>query len=151
MAKKRSKQPAQGFTLIEVTVAIIILASALTILIGMQSSLMSQTLRARNEQQAMLLARRLLASFEVVDPELSPGTQELSAAEALKLEEVSSKRDEADFKGYENFTVRLQVSYLGIPNIDPQAMKQLLVDVMWSEDPGDSLQIVYFTPNEKSK
>jgi len=137
-----------GFTLIEVTMAIVIMASALTILVGMQSSLVEQTIRGRNQQQAMLLARRILAGFEVVDPDMNEGTSEMSAAEALELSEVADERDPQDYAGYENFRVLIQFNYWGIPKIDPQAMQRILVRVMWGPLPGDSLVVSYFIASE---
>ena len=54
-----------GFTLVEVVIAILVLAGSLVVLLGLQSSAVTKALRDRNQLQAMLAARHIFAAVEV--------------------------------------------------------------------------------------
>lgn len=137
-----------GFTLIEVVLAILILGAALSVLIGMQSSVLSQTLRDRNEQQAMLFARRILSSLEVTEETIKVGEQQTSAKKMLEDFNLLNE-DEDDLVRLDSLQATLQVSFSGIPNVDEEAMKRILLRVSWSPAPEDSFEVVYYIPNDE--
>ncbi len=146
MLKKSS-----GFTLIEVAIAVLILASALGVLLGMQSSVLSQTINDRKEQQAMLLARRILAALEVSEEILKVGVESSSAKDMLESFNIEVT-DPDELKNLADLQATLQVSYSGMPGIDPeQAMKQIILRVYWGPAAADSFEVVYFVPNDENQ
>jgi general secretion pathway protein I len=68
------KRRAQGFTLLEVMVAFVILAVALGLLLGMLSRGLKQVAQAGNETEASLYAQSLLDTLGTLEP-IEPGTR----------------------------------------------------------------------------
>lgn len=140
-----------AFTLIEITIAILILASGLVILLGLQSSSIARAVRDRDKLQAMLLARQVLAAIESAKEPVQ-NQERVSSAEAMLEELLPEGRKVAAY--YDNslrrFQLRLKVGNweLPIPNFPPQQVKRLDLTVAWSNSPLDSLTITYFIPEE---
>ena len=145
-----------GFTLLEVALAILILASALVILIGMQSSAIDQAFRDKYSQQSMLLARELLSVIESTEDVINVGEKEAVADKILQEEPFSilgDKRErDADYdSALKNLMVRLSVSYWGVPGLDDHAMKKITLGIWPIEMPDEVFQVVYFIPNDEDK
>jgi len=142
---------ARGFTLIEVIMAIIILSGALVVLLGLQSSVVNQTIRDRTEEKAMLLARRILASLESSNVPIAIGTNLEDGYQVLEdLEVVGGRNDmtKDEMESLKSFQVERTVSYWGIPNIDEHAMRQIVLRIRWSDAPEDLFEAVYYVPND---
>ncbi len=146
----------KGFTLLEVALAILILASALVILIGMQSSAVDQAFRDRYSQQSMLLARELLSVIESSEDVVEIADKESSASEMLKQEPFSvleerRERDPDYDQALNDLTVHYSVAYWGIAGLDEQAMKKITLEIWPMDIPDDVFQVVYFIPNDDDK
>ena len=137
-----------GFTLVEVALAIVILAGSLVVLLGMQSSVIEQTVRDRHRQEAMLLARRIMAGIESSEMAGPEGDKSMPGSKALEEYGRSTAENARDREALDMFSVRIQVSPWGIPNIDPQALKRILLTVAWGDSAQESLELVYFMAEE---
>jgi type II secretory pathway pseudopilin PulG len=138
-----------GFTLIEVTLAILLLSGAMVILLGLQSAVMRRTYIDTQNQRAMMAARQVLSAVEASD--LPVDTQETSGSlkEVLSgLIEINAE-DEKSLQDFEDLRVHLSVTFWGIPTVNDQAMKRVELTVSWSENPQDSLDVTYFIPNDE--
>ena len=129
----------------EVLLAVIVMGSALAILLGLQGSLIDQTLRDRYQQDAMLLARRILAAVETgeIDPQVVEET--VNAEELLSdFLELDDNRDNqpTNLKEYEVF---LSIAPVGLPEID-EAMKQIVLRVYHRSIQRHVLEVTYFIP-----
>jgi prepilin-type N-terminal cleavage/methylation domain-containing protein len=142
-------QRQQGFTLIEVTLAIVLLSGAMVVLLGLQSSIMRRTYVDSQNQLAMMAARQVLSAIEVSD--LPVDTQETSGdlKEILTSLISVNAEDEKSLKIFDELSLHLSVSFWGIPTVDEQAMKRVELTVSWSDRPQDALQVVYFFPNDE--
>lgn len=135
-----------GFSLIEVTFAVLILAGGLVTLLGLQSSSLQLASRDRFTQRAMLLARQILAPIETSKEPIDIQDVEGTAAELLDRFQPGAPISEEMLKI--PFQARLKVEFWGIPNVNEEAMKRLTLTLAWSESPLDRFEIVYFMPNE---
>lgn len=142
-----------GFTLIEITIAVVILASALVILLGLQTSAIDRTIRDQNSQQAMLVSRRILSAVEAKKDELDVGEIAGNIEEVLNQLNAQDGEDVAEREALlniENYQVRLEIELSSLPELDEQ-MKRILLTLSWGDPPFESLQesyqVVYFTPH----
>lgn len=141
----------KGFTLIEITIAILILAVSLVTLLGLQSSAVQESLRTRNKQKAMLLARQIMAAIE--NDEEPPETQNVTgrAYDILKkfapFEKLGSGKDlEMKSESGADFETQFTVEDWKIPKLPEKALRRVYLKVSWSPSPADSLEVVYFVP-----
>ena len=137
----------EGFTLIEIILAIMLLAAGLSVILGLQSSAVDQTIRDRNKEFALLAGRRILSTIESGDGDIEildkdePMDKLLQSFGAL---DRNSKEEDlvrlAEFQGH------IKVEKWGIPEVNPDAMKKILLDISWSPSPRDMVQLIYFVP-----
>ena len=140
----------EGFTLIEITIAVVILAMGLSIILGLQSSAVTQSLRDRNKEIALLAGRRILAHLEVDEGDLN--TEDNSGPLPKLLERFGATEKDGDGKEdakLSDYTARLQIEPWGIPDADPEAMKRVVLTISWSDSPSDSVELAYFVPSNK--
>lgn len=139
-----------GFTLIEVAFAIFILSSSLVVLLGLQSSVVQRELRDRHRIDAMLIARSILAATEIIQDPGSErsieGTPERVLGSLITAPpEERGERESRETYGVEYY-VRYQVSPWEFPNLEPNTVRRVLVEVSWGDLPTDSLVVSYFVP-----
>jgi general secretion pathway protein I len=124
----------RGFTLLEVMVAIALIAIALTAVLGSQSQSVSLAGEARFNTTAALLAQSKMAEMELQDPE------DLTA---------DSGDFEEDFPGY---TWNLSVSNVMFerPENVSDHLKQVDLTISWGEDEEFqyALRVYRFTPKK---
>lgn len=138
------KPAERAFTLMEVSIAVLILAASLVVIIGLQSSIITKSNHDRMNLQAMLFARRILAQYEANISEISTGEIRGTAEELLKGVESDSDQ----IKIYAGMDAFLKIEQWDIPQ-KPQALKRLTVTVSWGDDPYDSMTVFYFVPYEE--
>ncbi|MCO6431875.1 MAG: prepilin-type N-terminal cleavage/methylation domain-containing protein [Deltaproteobacteria bacterium] len=145
-----SKQ--RGFTLIEVVIAVVILSTAFITLLGLQSSIMKRTLRDEEKQQAMLLARSILAAIESNVDEIQPQDETLPAGEMIEklLTDAAPRSEEGEDVQRFNLLARLAVDVWGIPNLKDDAMKRIRLSIFSAEAPEEAFEVLFFIPNEDS-
>lgn len=142
----------RGFTLIEIAFAIIILAGSFVVLLSLNSSATRRAIDDRDRQQAMLVARRILAAIEVAQDPIETQDRTGSAREILArfVEESDSDREN---RFLDRFKARLNVTLWGIPNLNPEAMKQISLTIGWGLGSNgsagqDEVKVLYFVPHE---
>jgi len=138
----------RGFTLIEVILAVVVLASGLTIILGLQSSIVSQTIRDRNREYALLAGRQILAQLEAeqVGMEARDETKPLAA---MLSEFKGTEKD--DFSPEEQsrlkeFFAHMVTTGIKVPGIDIDVLTKISLTISWSSAPIDSVEIIYFVP-----
>ena len=146
-----------GFTLVEVVIAILVLAGSLVVLLGLQSSAVTKALRDRNQLQAMLAARHIFAAVEVFQQfddrdDTLPVYQLLRDLEALPDFGDSAEEEQL----YAGMEARIQISEWENPEAlaplgaDINLLKRIYLQIFWGESPDDQLEIVYFIANENT-
>ena len=101
------RKPSAGFTLIEVMVALVIMAIAFIALCGLHLTSFKTDVRNRNESRALFLANQKL--------------------EELRSRDISSIYDEEDTDSFAPFDVEVEVN-----DIEPWE-KEVFVTVSWQE------------------
>jgi len=134
-----------GFTLVEIAFAILILAGSMVVLLGLQSSLVRREVADKNRQDAMLIARRVMAAVESLPDFPENGTRQGSARQILVellTDKVLGDRDEI----LDRYQVEMGIQNWGIPELNDRAMRSLALKVYWSDYPLDAISLVYFVP-----
>jgi prepilin-type N-terminal cleavage/methylation domain-containing protein len=136
-----------GFTLIELLIALAIMAAAAVTLIGMQSAAIARTLRDRDAQQGMLLARRIMASIEAGsdNPMELPTFDNESGVGALQKFGIPEPTEENDKRALSPFQVTLvgEELQLPLPNIDQDPLRKLTLRVSWGQASDQTFMITY--------
>jgi prepilin-type N-terminal cleavage/methylation domain-containing protein len=135
-----------GFTLIEVVFALVVLGGSLVVLLGLQSSLITRTLRDETQERAILLTRELLAPLEA----------EVSSADDIevngKFREVYDKVVKEPGSALdltpldESFEVSYQVAPWKVKGIDEESMKKVTVVVAWGPNLDERTTTNFFVP-----
>lgn len=137
----------------EVLVAILVLAFAVSTVLGLQSSLAKRSFRDRNQRQAMLVARSILAAIEM-DPSKVEKFRGTKRATELMSQIVPQKQTDKDAAAeLENYMAALDVAEREVfvpptPDGLPQfaMMKEIRLKIFWGEDIDDELDVIYFAP-----
>jgi prepilin-type N-terminal cleavage/methylation domain-containing protein len=155
VSRSRQSRHETGFTLIEIVIAIMILSVSLVVLIGLQSASIERAVRDRATQQAMLLARSILAGIES-----SPDPIPVGAFDTPALQMVQQYRaapEGADFPPeLDRFSASLIVEPVavpiikdGVPAVIPNALKKILLTIYWGTDPTEQFPVLFFIPNDE--
>lgn len=148
MKKTALKGQSDGFTLIEIAFAVLMLAGSLTVLLGLQSSSIQRAVHDRNMQQAMLVARQILTAVELRTDALDPGEETGPPARIIKKIIPSYVDDERKIDPTGQFTATLAIRNWKLPNFDVEVAKRITLTVSWSSSPLDVLTVEYFVPIE---
>jgi prepilin-type N-terminal cleavage/methylation domain-containing protein len=140
-----------GFTFIEVTVALALLAVSASILIGMQGSAVRRTIRDANAQAAMLVARRIMASIEILkDSEFTISTQSNTPVrDLLQQLNISGIGEKSESGAINQMTASVTVDDLELQmpfeeKIEP--MKRITLKLIWGPGSDEFMQLVYQRP-----
>jgi prepilin-type N-terminal cleavage/methylation domain-containing protein len=148
MARKSNNN--SGFTLMEVTIAVVILAASLVTLLGLQSSIIRLTLRNDERQQAMLLARSILSAMETkldeveIQDRTAKGSAILADFNASPPDDMQSNKEQLF-----DFNVHLVVDTWGIPKIGDDLLKRIRLSIYANNAQEDPFEVLFFVPNQK--
>ena len=144
---RRYTSQQSGFTLIEILIALTVMAAASGVLIGMQSAAIARTFRDKNAQQGMLLARRIMASVEASadNPAALVNFENESALGALQKFGIPEPTEASEKKVLTPFAVTMLVEDfpLPIPNMEEDPMKKITLRVSWGSDVDQNIIIAY--------
>lgn len=149
--QRRERSRERGFTFLEIMIAVMLLASASAILVGMQGAAIQRGARDLQAQQAMLMARRIMASIEALTGREFDLTSQgpLPARDLLNQFKIPPSEDPVD----ERITQQLQASLevedwlLPIPNAEASPMKKISLGISWgSHQPSESFRVLLLMP-----
>ncbi len=121
MATKRTQR---GFTLLEVLIAMSIVALALVPLLGLHARNINLTIRDQNYTRATLLARDKISEIQY-------------RAAVNGIGAVAS--DAGPCEGHPGFLYETDVQPTEL-----ETVRQVVVRIAWGDGPGNQLQVVYF-------
>ena len=136
-----------GFTLIEITIALFLLAVSLSILLGLQGSVISRSIDDHNRLQAMLLARRVFSGIENGDTEIQD--QDISTPASEYLPQDSIKQEDQEI--LKNFIINLKIEPWSIPGYDDMKIQRIFLNIAWGNGEDQSVPIYYFVPLEENE
>jgi len=118
------RRGARGFTLLEVMVALAVIAFALVGLLGLQARNVKMIARGQNLTRATLLARELISQIQVEVE--TKGFQGLGDSRGV-------------FDGYPGYRWEREVLSTGLDEL-----REVVVRVIWDERTPNACQLVYF-------
>jgi len=139
----------RGFSLIEITFALLVLAGSLVTLLGLQSSILERTGRDSMKQHAMLAAGMIMAAVETSALDIEVQDRSGSLAEILALLLPSPPAPTELPREFERLTARIQVENWQIEGLEADAIRRVLVTLSWSPAPPDSFTVLYFLPGSE--
>jgi prepilin-type N-terminal cleavage/methylation domain-containing protein len=147
--RNAEKQRNGGFTLIEILIAVVILALAVTTVSGLQSAALSGTRQSAHRVQALLIVRQIFALYDSVEPDIAEFSYEGTPSQVMqKLSQLDSPPGSLSDVDSPYF-VNVSLTPWSVENLPPGALWRLLVTVRWSNDPRDSLEVPYFVTQQE--
>lgn len=138
------KAHSKGFTLIEVAIAVVLLATSLVVLLGLQSSVIDRTTRDDKKLRAILATRQILA-----DAEIDPAAFEIQEVEKPLVEMLPSGDIQADHNEYisslDGMMAKLRVEPWPYDQ-EPDALKKITLVISWGDTDADQLTTQLFIP-----
>lgn len=113
-----------GFTLLEVMVALAVIAFALVGLLGLQARNVAMVARSQHLTRATLLARELISQIQVEVE--TRGLQGLGDSQGI-------------FEGYPGYRWEREVLATGLDDL-----REVIVRVIWDERTPNACQLIYF-------
>ncbi len=120
-------QPRNGFSLLEVIVAVAVLGLALVSLIGLHNQNLAVIARDQNISIASMLAQGLMAETEA-EGYAEPGVENGDFKESWE-------------ESFSNFAWEREISELPLPGL-----RQVRVKVFWDDDPERAVELYYYLP-----
>lgn len=133
-----------GFTLIEMSLAVFLLGLALVTIIGLQSSVLQRSITDNKRLQALTIARIIMSQIETARDEVSVETRSGTVQDFI----TESQEIGLDPQKFNDFSVKLEVTYAGIP-AKPDALKKINLSVYWNDI--ENYSLVYFIPNDQNE
>ena len=133
-----------GFTLLEVTVAVALLATALTVIVGLQTRLVDTMIQERNLFRASLYAQYVLTFLDVDIYPPDPGTTKGS------IEDLLEKRGyfDDDLPGKSRGDIKRWSYIQDVQAIDfgefKDVLRRISFTTRWGEGSGEQTSFVYF-------
>lgn len=147
-ATRNSTGSADGFTLIEVSVAVALLGAALTVIVGLQSRLVDTMIQERSLFRASLYAQYILTYLDVdVYPPEAGSTKG-------DLEELLEKRGffDDDMMKFVRTDMKRWSYSQDVQSIDyavfQDVLRRITLTIRWGPGVGDETSFVYFMPSD---
>ena len=137
----------RGFTLIEISAAVVLILFAFTTLTTLQLGFVDNYIRERSMTKAALYAQYLLTPIEVAnkppDEGQSGGLLEDALRQAGYFEQLDPQSVQEEMTRIKGWMVRWTVTRQAIPPIE-DALRRIDMTIIWSNHPRDQFQITYY-------
>lgn len=137
----------RGFTFVEVMIALVLLASASALLVGMQSAATNRTIRDTSAQKALMVARRILSIIETIpDTEFTISSmQEQPAVALMEQLQIPTEDTSNDDVLLNKLSATLQIDdwLLPVPGAEETPMKKVLLSLSWGPSNQDRISIEF--------
>lgn len=149
MIRYAYSQGQRGFTLAEVTIAILVLSSAVIVMISLQSASVDSAFRDERRQKALLAARAIFAALEIQEDPPDDVDIQAPLVDLLRqrepLDGLTDWNERAELKP---FQAHLEIKNWPLPlkDIRNDAVKRVRLRVYWSNSPADAIELTYFIP-----
>lgn len=139
-------QVQRGFTLVEIIIAVMILAVSLTTILGLQSSSTAQAIRTKNKQEAMLAAREIMAAIELQGATVENISLNSTVEEVLKKYLPPERTKSGKIGSSLPLRADLSIDFWATKGLPDKSVKKVALVVYWSDNPQDKISIIYFVP-----
>ena len=139
-----TNRPHNGFTLVEVAVAIAILGVALVALVGLHTDNMGTYISERNRVQAALAAKELMSLIEADNKSPGVGVEKGKLADVLKDLGNNELGEEKELKQkYAGWEYERSVESLNLPLVE-DAMRRIDIKITWGDKVNEKFVLSYF-------
>ena len=134
-----------GFTLIEIMIAVLILATALVVMLGLEKSNIVRTINDQNRKVALSLARKVMAAIDL--EQITINIDEEKESKIIDFfNQNNIEYDNDDKKNYDKFSIVLKASSPTIAGIEQDNIIKLIeLKILWGESYKEQLSIVRYT------
>jgi prepilin-type N-terminal cleavage/methylation domain-containing protein len=151
LKKFKNKKASPGFTLIEVALAILLLATALTIIVSLQSAVVEQSISNSEREEALLYARSILSSYEIAENLIPKAQSKISLYTYLKDSNLLPTQDRYLEDHLKNYTIDIEVEPWKIPgfeelNLGRDGLTRITTRIIWGDGIAQQAAIDYFVP-----
>ncbi len=147
----------QGFTLVEIAVAILILGISLTTVFTIQTRYVDQYIDEYRNAKAALYARYIMAMIEVDKEAPKVGADQGKLSELLRTLHYfeiddASESEQAELEGWQ---FQKQVSSIDIPGfgsieIFQDVMRRVDLNISWGGGARESFQVIFYRKTRKT-
>lgn len=140
-----------GFTLIEISIAILMLATSLVVLIGLEQSSMQRAINDKDRRVALSVARRIMSDVEIKKITIDiDQKKEDKLLNFLKQNDFELEDDDIEKKNLEKFSIVLQASSPPLAGIEQDNLIKLIeLTISWGETNREKLYLIrYIEPDE---
>lgn len=152
VTKSNGQQHSNGFALVEILIAILILGTSFVVLLSLQSSAVRKAIRDRNHQDAMLVARSIMSAIEVDPTQLEEQTISMPAEEMLKEllggQSTAEDQDEKEFLNKYMADLVVEKKELQLPKQEPMQLKKVSLRLTWGTAPDDQFETIFYVQGE---
>ncbi len=150
MIKNNKKN--NGFTLIEIAIAITILGLAMTTIIGLQTRYVNNYMVERDRTKAALIAQYIMTSIEVEKEPPEKGEKKESLNSVLKkihyFENLDSKDKKQEKKYLRNWTLTKKVTSIDI-HLIKDVLRRVDLKIKWGKSEDSSFTLTYYIKTNK--
>lgn len=135
----------RGFTIIEIVIATGLLAIALSIYLGVQSAIVANSIRSRNEFLAGLVARSILSGIELQGNADNFKEGQMEIEQAYNLIHIPFPERDTEKRELQ----RLKAEVTSAPwklTQDSAGIDQIKVRISWGDGDTDATNFTYFIP-----
>lgn len=129
-----------GFTLLEIMIAVLILSVSMIVLLGLQASVLSQERRDSERQQAISVAKQILAAIELHPERLKSGSESASKLLAFLSPNSPALRES-------NLYSELEVELISLPEFPDKDLEKINLTISWGNSELDQVSFVYVRPD----
>ena len=145
--------PSDGFTLLEIMLAISIFAVALIPALSLQNAALNRLYRNDKEFRAMLTARQIMSFMEIL--RRPPREEQLSGPAVTILEQLGTSATGASYRHpnpaeIEDLFVELAIEPWQIEGLPDNRLLRITAIVSWGPGEMDALRLNYIVPNLRS-
>lgn len=139
-----------GFTLIEVLIALLILATSMIVILSLQGSIMSRTVQDGRAQRALLASRLILSLIEAQEDTLPLVNDQGNASSIIKAVAPEGGNLPTSFNpaDYSDIQASISTQPWATEGISVNSLKKFVVTLRWGDGPGEFLETTYLGTEE---
>lgn len=136
----------QGFTFIEILIALIMLASSFTIIIGLQTAAISATVYDSQMQKGLLIARTIMSYLEVSDESISNMNKSGNAISVLESIAPNIPNGTINMREFQSYQAELIIEYWNVELLAPNSLQRVMLKVWWGQNGREQINLDFFIP-----
>lgn len=139
-----------GFTLLEVLIALLILATSMVTILSLQGAIMSRTVQDSRAQRALLASRLILSLIEAQEDTLPFTNDQGTVADIIKViaPEGGNLPTILNLSDYADIQAAITTQPWTAGGIAENLLKKFVITLKWGDGPGEFLETTYLGTEE---